>query len=163
MSTAHPGFAAVAAKIARKEGVSANRAGAILAASTRRAGRAARRRNPRLNRVKGGRRYCGGGMVKGYADGGMVNCPSCHSHTKAGEPCMHCGGYVPRGYSKGGRVTAKRSGRKSVMTQGGNVRNDLKGESTEKRDIDQGRTFRRDYPARDSQMSKYKVTEWNSD
>lgn len=50
----HPGFKAVQAEIAEKEGVSADRAGAILAASTRRAGAAARLANPRLNRVKGG-------------------------------------------------------------------------------------------------------------
>ena len=45
------------------------RAGAILAASSRRAGAGARKRNPRLNRVKG---YKRGGMVKGYARGGSV-------------------------------------------------------------------------------------------
>lgn len=49
----HPGFASVQASIAKKEGVSEERAGAMLAASTRRAGRKARLRNPRLNRVKG--------------------------------------------------------------------------------------------------------------
>lgn len=53
MSKKHPGFAAVASKIARKQGVSKARASAILAASTRRAGSAARKANPRLNRVKG--------------------------------------------------------------------------------------------------------------
>lgn len=50
---AHPGFKAVQSKIAAKEGVSKERAGAMLAASTRRAGKAARKANPRLNRVKG--------------------------------------------------------------------------------------------------------------
>jgi len=49
---AHPGFKAVQAKIAAREGGSSERAGAILAASTRRAGAAARKANPRLNRVK---------------------------------------------------------------------------------------------------------------
>jgi hypothetical protein len=49
----HPGFSAVQSKIARKEGISKDRAGAILAASTRKAGKAARKANPRLNRVKG--------------------------------------------------------------------------------------------------------------
>jgi hypothetical protein len=49
----HPGFKAVQAKIAKSEGVSMARAGAILAAGTRRAGPAARKANPRLNRVKG--------------------------------------------------------------------------------------------------------------
>jgi hypothetical protein len=49
----HPGFKSVQASIARKEGISKDRAGAILGAATRRAGAAARRANPRLNRVKG--------------------------------------------------------------------------------------------------------------
>lgn len=53
MSKAHPGFAKVASKIASKEGVPMNRARAILAGATRKAGAAARKRNPRLNRVKG--------------------------------------------------------------------------------------------------------------
>lgn len=52
MSKAHPGFKAVQSKIARKEGVSKARAGAILAASSRRASPAAKRRNPALKRVK---------------------------------------------------------------------------------------------------------------
>jgi len=51
-SPSHPGFKAVQAKIAAKEGISPDRAGAILAASTRRAGSAARKASPRLNRVK---------------------------------------------------------------------------------------------------------------
>lgn len=46
-------FKAVAGKIAKREGVSRKEASAMLAAGTRRAGAAARRRNPRLNRVKG--------------------------------------------------------------------------------------------------------------
>ena len=50
---AHPGFQKVQASIAKKEGVSEERAGAILAASTRRASGAARKANPRLKRVKG--------------------------------------------------------------------------------------------------------------
>lgn len=50
---AHPGFKVVQSKIAKKAGVSKKRAGAILAASTRRASPAAKRRNPRLKRVKG--------------------------------------------------------------------------------------------------------------
>lgn len=52
-SKAHPGFARVASRIARKQGISKKRAGAILAASSRRASPAAKRRNPRLKRVKG--------------------------------------------------------------------------------------------------------------
>lgn len=49
----HPGFKAVAAGIARKQGVSEDAADAMLAASTRRASPAAKRKNPRLKRVKG--------------------------------------------------------------------------------------------------------------
>lgn len=52
-SKAHPGFKAVQASIARKEGVSEKRAGAILGAASRRASPAARRSNPNLNRVRG--------------------------------------------------------------------------------------------------------------
>lgn len=48
----HPGFKAVQAKIARREGISQERAGAILAASTRRASSKAKKANPRLKRVK---------------------------------------------------------------------------------------------------------------
>jgi len=48
----HPGFKAVQAKIASKEGVSEKAAGAILANSTRHASAGAKRRNPRLKRVK---------------------------------------------------------------------------------------------------------------
>ena len=47
----HPGFKAVAARIARSEGVSPGRARAILASATRQASAAARRSNPRLKRV----------------------------------------------------------------------------------------------------------------
>lgn len=49
----HPGFKAVAAKIAAKEGVGSKRAGAILAAATRGTSAKAKSSNPRLNRVKG--------------------------------------------------------------------------------------------------------------
>lgn len=49
----HPGFKAVQKKIAAKSGVSADRAGAILAASTRRASPAAKAANPNLKKVKG--------------------------------------------------------------------------------------------------------------
>ena len=54
MAKNHPGFKAVASKIAAKEGVSKGEASAMLAASTRRAGAKARSANPRLNKVKGG-------------------------------------------------------------------------------------------------------------
>ena len=52
MAKAHPGFKAVQAGIAKKKGISANAAGAILAASTRNASKAAKKKNPRLKRVK---------------------------------------------------------------------------------------------------------------
>lgn len=45
-------FKAVQEKIAKKEGVSKERAGAILAAATRRASTAAKRKNPNLKKVK---------------------------------------------------------------------------------------------------------------
>lgn len=49
----HPGFKAVQTSIAKKMGVSKERAGAILASRTRKASPAAKQRNPRLKRVKG--------------------------------------------------------------------------------------------------------------
>lgn len=51
-STAHPGFAAVQRRI-EGEGYSAAEAGAILAASSRKASAKAKAANPRLKRVKG--------------------------------------------------------------------------------------------------------------
>jgi hypothetical protein len=48
-------FKKVAARIAAKEGISVKRAAGMLAASTRRSSAAARRANPALNRVRGGR------------------------------------------------------------------------------------------------------------
>jgi hypothetical protein len=48
----HPGFKAVQAQIAKKQGVSKKAAGAILAASSRGASAAAKKKNPRLKRVK---------------------------------------------------------------------------------------------------------------
>lgn len=53
MSKAHPGFKSVQGSIAKREGLSMKRAGAILAASSRGASAAAKRKNPRLNRVRG--------------------------------------------------------------------------------------------------------------
>lgn len=53
MPKSHPGFKAVAAKIAKKEGVSKKSAGAILAKSTRNSSATAKRKNPNLNKVKG--------------------------------------------------------------------------------------------------------------
>ncbi len=49
----HPGFKAAQAGIAKRMGVGKKRAGAILAASTRGASKAAKKANPRLKRVKG--------------------------------------------------------------------------------------------------------------
>lgn len=48
----HPGFASVQTAISKREGISADRAGAILAASSRGASKAAKKANPRLKRVK---------------------------------------------------------------------------------------------------------------
>ena len=48
----HPGFKAVQNKIAKKQGISKKAAGAILAASSRNASVAAKKKNPRLKKVK---------------------------------------------------------------------------------------------------------------
>lgn len=48
----HPGFKAAQASIAKKEGVSKDRAGAILASASRNASPKAKAANPRLNKVK---------------------------------------------------------------------------------------------------------------
>ena len=52
-SNAHPGFKSVQNKIAGQQGVSQDRAGAILAAASRKASPMAKARNPRLEKVKG--------------------------------------------------------------------------------------------------------------
>ena len=52
MAKAHPGFRAVQGRIAAKQGISQKAAGAILAASTRKASPAAKVANPRLRKVK---------------------------------------------------------------------------------------------------------------
>jgi hypothetical protein len=51
-SAKHPGFKAVQKKIAKKSGVGLKAAGAILASSSRKASAAAKKRNPRLKKVK---------------------------------------------------------------------------------------------------------------
>lgn len=51
MARKHPGFKAVQNKIARQQGVSKDRAGAILAKSSRNASAKAKRKNPRLKKV----------------------------------------------------------------------------------------------------------------
>lgn len=48
----HPGFKAVQKKIATKQGVSMESAGAILASSTRKASSAAKKKNPNLKKVR---------------------------------------------------------------------------------------------------------------
>lgn len=53
---AHPGFKAVQKKIASKQGVGMERAGAILAAGARKASKKAVKANPRLKRVSGVKR-----------------------------------------------------------------------------------------------------------
>lgn len=50
----HPGFKKVAAGIAKREGISKKRAGAILASASRKASPAAKRKNTKLKKVKGG-------------------------------------------------------------------------------------------------------------
>ena len=59
MKKAHPGFKTVQAKIAAKQGVSKERAGAILAAGARKASKAAVKANPNLKKVKGMRKKMG--------------------------------------------------------------------------------------------------------
>jgi len=52
-SVKHPGFKSVQKKIARKQGISMDAAGAILASAARNASTSAKKANPRLKRVKG--------------------------------------------------------------------------------------------------------------
>ena len=52
MASKHPGFAAVQKKIAAKEGVSKDAAGAILANATRHASKSAKAKNSKLKKVK---------------------------------------------------------------------------------------------------------------
>jgi hypothetical protein len=51
MAKAHPGFKAVQNKIAKQQGISKDRAGAILAKSSRNASAKAKKANPRLKKV----------------------------------------------------------------------------------------------------------------
>jgi len=48
----HPGFKAAQKDIAKKEGISEEQAGAILASSSRKASPAAKKKNPNLKKVK---------------------------------------------------------------------------------------------------------------
>jgi hypothetical protein len=59
MKKAHPGFKAVQKKIAAKQGVPMERAGAILAAGARKASKAAVKANPNLKKVKGMKKKMG--------------------------------------------------------------------------------------------------------
>lgn len=59
-------FAAVQKKI-QSEGHSAASAGAILASATRNASAAAKKKNPKLRRVKGGSTSVSTGSMKGHA------------------------------------------------------------------------------------------------
>ncbi len=52
MTKKHPGFKSVAKSIASKQGISIDRANAILASSTRDASASAKKKNPRLKKVK---------------------------------------------------------------------------------------------------------------
>lgn len=47
------GFKNVQADIAKRQGISKERAGAILASATRKASKTAKKKNPRLKKVKG--------------------------------------------------------------------------------------------------------------
>jgi hypothetical protein len=53
MKAKHPGFKKVASSIAKKQGISMERASAIVAAGARKAGKAAIKANPRLKKVSG--------------------------------------------------------------------------------------------------------------
>ena len=53
MKKAHPGFKAVQKKVAAKQGVSMERAGAIVAAGARKASAKAVKANPKLKKVSG--------------------------------------------------------------------------------------------------------------
>lgn len=53
MKKTHPGFEKVQKSIAKKQGVSMERAGAILAAGARKASKSAVKANPRLKKVSG--------------------------------------------------------------------------------------------------------------
>jgi hypothetical protein len=53
MKKAHPGFKKVAAGIAKKQGISMERASAIVASGARKASKKAIKANPRLKKVSG--------------------------------------------------------------------------------------------------------------
>lgn len=51
MANAHPGFAVVKQKIQKKQGISADRAGAILGAAAKKTSKAGLKKNPRIKKV----------------------------------------------------------------------------------------------------------------
>jgi len=55
-TAAHPGFKAAQSQIAKRQGISQQRAGAILAAGARKASPAAKKRNPNLLKVSGAKK-----------------------------------------------------------------------------------------------------------
>lgn len=55
----HPGFKAAQAKIAHKQGIPMQNAGAILATGARKASKKAKKKNPRLKKVKGHEAFYG--------------------------------------------------------------------------------------------------------
>lgn len=59
MKKAHPGFKTVQEKIAKKQGISKDRAGAILAAGARKASAKAVKANPNLKKVSGMKKKMG--------------------------------------------------------------------------------------------------------
>jgi hypothetical protein len=61
-SKAHPGFKAAQKQIAQKQGMSMDRAGAVLAAGARKASPAAKKKNPNLMKVSGVKKPKGGSM-----------------------------------------------------------------------------------------------------
>jgi hypothetical protein len=80
MAKAHPGFKAVQASIAKKQGISSERAGAILAAGSRGASKAAKKANPRLKKVHGGNTLISADSMKGQS---MCNKDCNHDHKMA--------------------------------------------------------------------------------
>lgn len=69
---AHPGFKAVAAGIAKKQGISKERASAIVAAGARKASPAAKKANPNLKKVvekKTGESYASKAAMKKHEKG----------------------------------------------------------------------------------------------
>ena len=130
MAKSHPGFKAVAAGIAKREGVSGKRAGAILAAATRRASPAAKKANPHLSRVKG--KALGGkvGALKGLKRSAGIKAvpglgrPSFEERTATRMAGMPETANVPgaRPYARGGAVHGGASSRADGCVAKGKTR-----------------------------------------